>query len=64
MWGWLPLAIGLLIGAVVSIMGGLSGIVIALVVIVVSVIVTDKWHSTEVFLNVEEAIERKFHIKD
>ena len=64
LWGWLPLAIGLIIGITIGVLGGWSGAAIGLVIILFSVFGTDAWHGTDIFLTVEEAIEKKFYLND
>lgn len=63
-WGWLPLLIGLVVGITIGILGGWSGAAIGLVIILGSIFATDSWHGTDLFLTVEESIEKKFHLND
>ncbi len=57
-WGWFPLIIGLISGITIGILGGWPGAVIGFVIILFSVFGTDAWHNTDIFLTVEETIEK------
>ena len=63
-WGWLPLVVGLLIGIPIAILGGWTGAVIGILIIIVSVLGTDTWQGSSIFLTVEESIEKKFYLND
>ncbi len=59
-WGWFPLFIGLIVGITIGILAGWFGATIGLVIIIVSIFGTDAWHGTDLFLTVEESIEKSF----
>lgn len=63
-WGWLPLAVGLLIGITIGVLGGWSGAAIGFIIILASILGTDSWHGTDLFLTVEEKIEKRFYLND
>ena len=63
-WGWLPLIFGLINGFVIGFLGGWLAAAIGFFIILCSVFLTNTWHGTNIFLSVEEAIEKIFSLDD
>lgn len=63
-WGWFPLIIGLSLGIISGILGGWSGATIGIAIVLASIFGTNTWHGTDLFLTIEESIEKKFYLND
>lgn len=63
-WGWIPLLLGVIIGAIIGFFGGWLGSIIGVILIVYSVIITNSWQDSELYLKFENLIENKFYFKD
>ncbi len=63
-WGWLPLMLGLIIGLLFGIFGGWTGAGVGFLLVVGAVFTTDAWQGSNLFLSVEESIEKKFYLND
>jgi len=64
LWGWIPLAIGIAVCLLIGQSGGFWQSVFAIAVFLLSLIVTDAWHRTSIYIEIEEKIDKLFYFDD
>jgi len=64
LWGWLPLVIGGIISLVLGLAGGMTNAVIAIVIFVISLVLTNNWQGSDFYFKIEEKIDSMFYFKD
>ncbi|RMH46001.1 MAG: hypothetical protein D6694_03975 [Gammaproteobacteria bacterium] len=62
--GWFPSIFGIVIGVVIGFLGGWTGAVAALFIITLSIVLTDSWHNSPLYLRIEKYIDKKFYFGD
>jgi hypothetical protein len=64
LWGWLPLVAGGLLSLGLIIFGGITNAVIAIILFVVSLVLTNNWQGSDLYFTIEERIDSMFYFKD
>jgi len=64
LWGWLPLVIGGIIGLGLVLVGGFTNAIIAIIIFITSLILTNNWQGSDIYFDVEEKIDSLFYFKD
>lgn len=63
--GWLPLCIGITIGTIIGIFGGnFLYAFIGIIIFIFSILITNSWHNTKIYLYFEEKLDSIFYFKD
>lgn len=65
LWGWMPLCVGGLLGLGIGLFGGnfLYGS-LGVIIVIVSLVVTNSWQDTNIYLSIEEKLDKIFYFKD
>jgi len=64
LWGWMPLVLGSFVSIIFVMMGGAINAIIALVIFIVAIGLTNSWQGQSLYFRVEEKIEQMFYFKD
>ncbi|MCF6308986.1 MAG: hypothetical protein L3J19_00710 [Sulfurimonas sp.] len=64
LWGWLPLIIGGIIGLGLGVAGGTISAIVAIIIFITSLILTNNWQGSDLYFNIEEKIDSMFYFKD
>lgn len=64
LWGWLPLVIGVIIGLGLGVVGGTTSAIVAIIIFITSLILTNNWQGSNLYFNIEEKIDSMFYFKD
>jgi hypothetical protein len=63
-WGWAPLCVSILLSIGLGLTGGTISAVIAIVVFLAGLGLTNSWQGSSLFYRVEEKIDSMFYFKD
>jgi len=64
LWGWLPLGISILISIGFILVGGTVNSIIAIIIFIVGLGLTNNWQGSNLYFIIEEKIEKLFYFKD
>lgn len=64
LWGWLPLIIGGIVGLGLGLAGGVTNAVIAIILFITALVLTNNWQGSDVYFDIEEKIDSMFYFKD
>lgn len=63
--GWLPLCIGVIVGTIIGIFGeSYLYALIGIIIFIFSILITNSWHNTGIYLYFEEKLDSIFYFKD
>jgi len=64
LWGWLPLVVGIILSLGFGLVGGITNAIIAIIVFIVSLVLTNNWQGSNLYFKIEEKIDSMFYFKD
>jgi len=64
LWGWLPLIIVGIAGFGLILAGGVGNAVIAIILFIVALVLTNNWQGSDIYFDIEDKIDSMFYFKD
>ena len=64
LWGWLPMALGLLVAVAVGVSGGWIAGILGVFLALLSILGADAWHRTALYQRVESLIAQAFYFDE